>query len=289
MRHLAPSYGMANRDLMRRFARWVADHEERGCGNPWGGESIADDGRRVRWGCRCTCADHNCAALDAPPACATCGDAGVVSASRVRDTPEFGKARACPDCTPAAVQQRMDYARRLVGLTPEQVAASPLTALDAGSTAREGTALWLGNDCQPPTLLLSGPTGTGKTHAAIGATGRLLDRGHSVYFTTATELLQTLRETFEPGEKRSLEDVIKVPLRTGVLVLDDLGAEKQTEFAHEQLFRIVNSRYSGGRITIVTTNLTRQQAPRDRLWSRLFGDRFATIIATAGRDRRRED
>ncbi len=103
-------------------------------------------------------------------------------------------------------------------------------------------------------IVLFGGTGSGKTHLAI-AVMHYLGRGH---FTTVPELLLRIRSTFKDGAREDEADVIRDLAGHELLVLDDLGAEKTTEYSITTFYLIIDRRIRDGKRTIVTTNLTLQ-------------------------------
>lgn len=118
-------------------------------------------------------------------------------------------------------------------------------------------------------LLLTGPTGVGKTHLAVAVIGGLIER-YRVHarFVDCTALIHRLQSTFEPGSSRGKREVLNPVLEAEVLVLDDLGAQKQTDWVSEILYLVLNERYSSRSPTIVTTNLRLEpgtEPTRDRL------------------------
>ncbi|MEV7955211.1 ATP-binding protein [Streptomyces sp. NPDC088141] len=146
-----------------------------------------------------------------------------------------------------------------------------------------------------PSLLLWGPTGTGKTRQGYGAIRALTAAGCGVrwHATTAADLYAEMR--FRPGVdvEFMLRRIVRIPL----LLLDDLGAAKGTEWTEELNFRLLNWRAQNRLPTIVTSNLrpvrtsnmdTRQPVLRDkigdRVLSRLSG--MCTPIEFTGPDRR---
>lgn len=133
-----------------------------------------------------------------------------------------------------------------------------------------------------PNLVLLGPVGTGKTGAAILACESDWRRhGQAMEFWPVVELLDGLR----PDGGVSLDRLVKVPRA----VLDDLGAEKGSEWTQQQLYAVLNRRWLEQRATIVTSNLEPgplAAAVGERLFSRLMGD-GAVVVRLGGRDRRR--
>lgn len=103
-----------------------------------------------------------------------------------------------------------------------------------------------------PSLFIAGPIGTGKTMLASCLSLDLIKLGFSVLWSNVGDLLRALRATFNSNENE--EDVIRRYSLPPILVLDDLGKERPTEWAAEQLFAIFNRRYDLGKTTIVTTN-----------------------------------
>lgn len=102
-------------------------------------------------------------------------------------------------------------------------------------------------------LLLHGDVGTGKTYIACMIANALIDKGHPVLVTNFARVLNALQGTFERQEY--LDSLNQFRL----LVIDDLGVERDTGFAKEQVFNIIDSRYRAGKPMIITTNLSMQK------------------------------
>ena len=104
-------------------------------------------------------------------------------------------------------------------------------------------------------LMFMGSIGVGKTHLAVAILKALiLDRGASGLFCDYREFLKQLQQTYSQrgdGSERELLDPI---LKTPVLVLDELGAMKPTEWVMDTVGYVLNTRYNECRMTIITTN-----------------------------------
>jgi DNA replication protein DnaC len=104
-------------------------------------------------------------------------------------------------------------------------------------------------------LFLNGPPGIGKTHVAVAVLKRVVrTRGARGTFYDTRELLRVIRSTFNPVTRTAEMDILKPVMEADLLVLDDLGAEKPSEWVEETMNLIVNTRYNERRPTIFTSN-----------------------------------
>jgi DNA replication protein DnaC len=203
------------------------------------------------------------------------------AAARVRHLAEAGTDRACPfgacDGTgwilgPEDIARPCECRERRVARARSRGVASvipakyrglgfdrpPITDLDPtvvgvvreyvdaiGENLDAGRGLWL-----------MGDVGTGKTSLAMLASKAALEHGHSVAIYSLPRLLARVRRTYDAdaGEQSYLEFFERL---TGVdlLHIDDLGAEKRTDWVLEQLYALVDERYETQRSIVVTTNL----------------------------------
>jgi DNA replication protein DnaC len=103
-------------------------------------------------------------------------------------------------------------------------------------------------------LLLMGPSGVGKTHLAVASLKELIRRGHGGLFCDYRELLKEIQASYNPASQ-STEMGILEPIRTvEILVLDDLGASKPSDWVRDIVGIVLNARYNERRTTIITSN-----------------------------------
>jgi DNA replication protein DnaC len=111
-------------------------------------------------------------------------------------------------------------------------------------------------------ILFSGPCGAGKTHLAVGILRALVqEKGVRGLFIDFRDLLRQIQETYSPTHPISTSDVLAHILNAEVLVLDDLGASKMTDWVRDTLAHIVTRRYNENRITLFTTNYPDADGP----------------------------
>ena len=107
-------------------------------------------------------------------------------------------------------------------------------------------------------LLLIGAHGVGKTHLAVAVLKAVIrNKGIQGYFYETGELLKLVRDTYASDTNEM--DVLRPVLEADLLVLDDLGVEKTSEWVQETLGHVINIRYSERRPTVFTTNLVESE------------------------------
>lgn len=154
-------------------------------------------------------------------------------------------------------------------------------------------------------LFFVGRPGVGKTHLAVAVLKLVIrEKGVGGLFHDTRELLKTIRSTYNPLVQMAEMDVLRPVMETDLLVLDDLGAEKTSEWVEETLNLIVNTRYNERRATIFSSNYEIKDDNTDpdslefrvgrRMWSRLhemceFVTMDAVDFRMAGPDATPED
>lgn len=106
-------------------------------------------------------------------------------------------------------------------------------------------------------LLFIGSCGTGKTHLAASIANHVMEQfAKTVKFGAFVDLLADIKSTFDKDSKISEDDIIKALYDVDLLIIDDVGKERNTEWSNSILYRLINSRYENYKSTIITTNLS---------------------------------
>lgn len=160
-------------------------------------------------------------------------------------------------------------------------------------------------------LLLVGPCGVGKTHLSVAILRAVIvEKGVTGLFVDETELLRRLQYSYSPGAEETEREVLVPLMEADLLIWDDLGTGRPTEWVRETIRTVINHRYTHNRPTIFSTNwpmnppATRSAASSsgeeslsERIGQRLFsrimemcevlemdGPDFRTAIRKAGHD-----
>jgi DNA replication protein DnaC len=131
-------------------------------------------------------------------------------------------------------------------------------------------------------LLLVGPSGVGKTHLSVAALKQLTEKGVHCLFCDYRELLKKIQNSYNPSVQTTELDLLRPIFETEVVLLDDLGAVKPSEWVWDTVSLILNARYNEKLTTIITSNFLdgasaaseRVDGPRRASREEMLGDRI---------------
>lgn len=136
-------------------------------------------------------------------------------------------------------------------------------------------------------ILLHGPTGHGKTYLAACIANALIDKGYRAVFTSMSRIERTLQKSW--GDRQEYIDFLsRVPL----VVIDDIGVERNTSYMGEIIYSVIDARYTAGLPLIATTNLTLAELAKpaevkeQRIYGRLL--EMCYPIEIKGRNKRQD-
>lgn len=136
-------------------------------------------------------------------------------------------------------------------------------------------------------LVLTGPTGTGKTYCANLIQHELTQKGYNVYLTSTFNLVKRMKDYLYGQDPVVPDDFFNSDL----LIIDYLGAEPSIKNSDEMLHTVINERYSNNQPFIVTTNLSKDQVSArydDRILGRIYDKSKTATIIFNGKDLRIE-
>ena len=156
--------------------------------------------------------------------------------------------------------------------------ASLEAALQAASSFADSPDGW---------LILTGDTGVGKTHLAVAIAGRQTERGQRVVFSFVPDLMDHLRDTFDPESPVRYDRVFEEVKAAPLLVLDDFGKERRSEWAVEKLYQIIVHRHNV-RLPTVITSMREFSEERDPVISRILDPSLSTLVRVEAPDYRKK-
>jgi DNA replication protein DnaC len=176
-----------------------------------------------------------------------------------RSDPDFGRALPCTVCGDVARRRAL----RILDALPVHFRTTTLETFPRDTVTQRAIVraveAWERQDDRP-WLYLHGPPGRGKTGLAVAVLRRAGERGASINFTVVPELLLKLRATYDHADGAGTElDLLSALASVDVLLLDDLAANRGTEWAAERLFDVLGPRYERRLRTLLTSNLDLDQ------------------------------
>jgi DNA replication protein DnaC len=225
----------------------------------------------------------------APPSvCPRCGGAGFLRYDVPVEHPNFGKLQRCECRMQEKAQGQLSRfrelsnlgpleSRRFEGFNPER--GTSAYSRDALTTAKRIAQAY----AKEPSgwLVLTGPSGAGKTHLAAAITNDLLDRGHGALWVFVPDFLDHLRAAYSPQSDTTYDALFNTVRDAPVVVLDDLGAHSASAWAEEKLYQILAHRYDSKLPTVITTNKLLDTFD-GRMRSRLTDPHLSTVVGVIG-------
>ena len=226
--------------------------------------------------------------------CDNCGGSGWL----IEEWEHEEVARRCPDCR---TSNQADVRRRAAEIPPRyrnQGFSSFRTPHKLQENALKLAIDFVEDYPRSKGLLFVGPCGVGKTHLSVALLEALISekkvRGR---FVDETDLLRRLQYSYGPGSEETEREVLQPLREVDLLVWDDLGTSRSTEWVRETIRMVINHRYTYDKATIFSTNRaieaegrpTREESLEERIGLRLYSRilEMCNIVQLEGPDARR--
>lgn len=213
--------------------------------------------------------------------CTRCKDRGYLRANVPYGDPMFGK---LVECVCKRADQKVHTQQKLLSMSGiirysryRDASFATFNRKVPGKTVKSAYANAKTFADEPEGwLVLVGPCGCGKTHLAVSIAKERLAAGDTVLVQTVPDLLDHLRDAFDPGANTTYNALFEQMKTVDILILDDYGAENTTAWAREKLFQILNYRYNTMAPTVITTNVF--ATIDERIKSRLSDSELVNMI-----------
>lgn len=192
------------------------------------------------------------------------------------------------ECYREAIKKRQEEARRMKSFGDREVKGTfdgdDTHAIQVGRRYVEGFDANMCNKVNG--IVFHGSPRQGKTFAAEAIADAVFNAGHTVLMMTAAEIVQK----FQYGDKKEVEALDKRIANVDLLVIDDLGASRDTEFGNEVIFTVIDKRYTTGKPLIVTTNKSKadmadtEYVAEQRIYGRILEKCYPCKVERDGSD-----
>jgi DNA replication protein DnaC len=218
---------------------------------------------------------------DQKPICDKCKDRGYIRMNVPFTDPRFGKAIKC-ECRLAKdkekQQQDLLFASGILDMARFKNAS--FEGFNAELPGVKFAYMQCLQFAQEPQgwLVLVGVYGCGKTHLAAAIAKQCIASGLTVLIQTVPDLLDYLRSSFSPATGQSYTSRFEAMRNADLLVLDDYGAQNDTDWTTEKIFQLLNYRYNMGLPTVITSNNVTLAGIDPRIYSRLHDTSLVCLI-----------
>ena len=229
--------------------------------------------------------------VKSPPACATCLDRGWITLDVPPQDSRFGQRIPC-ECQREAIQRNAVRVLKSQSGIPEPMVQTMTFATfrfdwhphaDVPAVRHAVKAAWDYSQHPDGWFVLFGKTGRGKTHLGVAIAVECLERAEAVRWVFLPQLFDDMRDLYASGDAQAASDRYAAIRDAPLLVVDDFGAEKDTDWTREKLHLLFVHRHNARLPTVVTTNVDvpRQHGP---IGSRLRDTRISQVIRLEGPD-----
>lgn len=220
-------------------------------------------------------------ALDIRYTCPACKDTGFIGSRRCKCHNELLKDIERSDLAKIAPIDDCTFDTFDIQYYPQQVMENGISPRDKAEKIKNSCRKYAANfTTASPNVIFMGGTGLGKTHLSLAIANVVINRGYSVVYGTAQNILSDLqKENF--GRDDDIRYYERAVLGCDLLILDDLGTEFKSAYTVACLYNIINSRLSAKLPTIISTNFTAEELEEkydQRITSRITGEYNKLIL-----------
>ncbi len=224
-------------------------------------------------------------ALSVQYICPVCGDTGFVKNRLCRCHRELLKDIERENIAKIAPIDACTFENFNVDYYPREALENGVSPREKAKKIKDSCRRYASNFAVgSPNLLLMGGTGLGKTHLSLAIANTVINKGYSVIYGTAQNILNDLQnENF--GRTDNIRYYERAVLNCDLLIIDDLGTEFKNSYSVACLYNIINSRLCARLSTIISTNFSFDEIDEkydQRITSRITGE-YSTLVLE-GRD-----